>query len=183
MALAPLLDGSTLHIYLFALNNAFRDVHDPNFFQKLSFGENMFERDSTYQLSQAFLNDLKEIYHLCKQRNIPFAFFNTPVRPKVTSLADLPYLHRLEAYQAVERFAIENDIPIWNFDKPGAFEDSDFLDTYHLTPNGARKLTFKLSGKLSTWQKGFTEQDLTAPSTNSVRDEIKDSLIRSVFHF
>jgi len=182
-ALSPLLSGNTLHIYLFALNNAFRDVHDPNFFQKLSFGENMFERDSSYTLNSTFLENLKDIYRLCKAKNIPFAFFNTPVRPKVESIADLPYLHRLEAYKAVEQFAIENNIPIWNFDKPTTFENTDFLDTYHLTPNGAHKMTSLLAEKICTWQKGFIEQDITSPSSDGGSSEIKDSLIRTVFHF
>ncbi len=182
-ALAPMLDASTFHIYLFAFNNAFRDIQNPTFFQKLSFGVNFFERDSNYVLNLAYLQDLKNIYQLCKARGIPFAFFNTPLRPEIESTADLPYFHRLEAYQPVERFAMENNIPIWNFDKPGAFDNSDFLDTYHLTPVGAKKMTAMLSDKITIWQKGFVEQDVTFPSTNSVRDEIKDSLVRTIFHF
>ncbi|MFI5263543.1 MAG: hypothetical protein ACHQM6_03405 [Candidatus Kapaibacterium sp.] len=182
-ALSPLLDGNGIHIYLFALNNAFRDVHDPNFFQRLSFGENLFERDSTYDLNQEFLQDLKEIYLLCKERKIPFAFFNTPVRPRVESLADLPYLHREEAYHAVEQFAIQENIPIWNFDQPGLFENREFVDTYHLSPDGARKMTKMLAEKIGTWHKGIIEQDITAASTDSVRNEIKDSLLRTIFHF
>lgn len=183
MALSPMLDPGSFHIYLFALNNAFRTVHDPNFFQRLSFGENLFERDSNYSLNQEYLKDLKEIYHLCKGRNIPFAFFNTPVRPKVESLADLPYLHRQEAYHAVEQFAIENNIPIWNFDKSGLFDVADFLDTYHLTSNGARKMTSMLADKISAWNNGFIEQDVITLLPNSNGAKVQDSLIRTVFHF
>ena len=182
-ALSPLLNSNNLHVYLFVMNNAFRDVRDPNFFQRLSFGENMFERDSSYLLNPEFLTDLKEIYRLCKERNIPFAFFNTPIRPEVESLADLPYLHRLEAYLAVEQFAVDENIPIWNFDKVGLFDNKEFLDTYHLTSDGARKMTALLADKIAVWNKGITEQDVTGDSPNSIRREIKDSLVRTVFHF
>ena len=182
-ALAPILNVSTFHIYLFALNNAFREVHNPNFFQRLSFGVNFFERDSNYRMSYEFLHDLKEIYYLCKQRNIPFAFFNTPIRSHITSLADLPYKHREEAYVAIESFAIQNNIPIWNFDKPDIFEDKDFLDTYHLTPEGARRMTALLADKITLWNKGIIEQDIVSTSTDTIGPEIKDSLVRTVFHF
>jgi hypothetical protein len=182
-ALSPMLDGTGIHIYLFALNNAFRDVRDPNFFQRLSFGENMFERDSSYLLNPEFLSDLKQIYYLCKERNIPFAFFNTPVRPRVESLADLPYLHREDAYRTIEQFATAENIPIWNFDQPGLFESSEFQDTYHLTSDGARKMTKILSEKIGVWQRGTIEQDVTTLSTDGVRSEVKDSLVRTVFHF
>ena len=183
-ALSPMLDnGINLHIYLFALNNAFREIRNPNFVQRLSFGENVFERDSNYSLRPDFLGDLEQIHKLCKARNIPFAFFNTPVRPKVESLTDLPYLHRLEAYQAVESYATQEKIPIWNFDKPGFFDNEDFQDTYHLTTEGARKMTRMLSDKIEIWEKGFIEQDLTRPSPNNVGSEVQDSLVRSVFHF
>jgi hypothetical protein len=182
-SLSSMFDGPNFHIYLFELNNAFRDIYDPNFFQRLSFGENMFERDSSYELNRKYLNDLKEIYRLCKERNIPFAFFNTPVRPKVESLADLPYLKKSQAYNAVEEFAIKNNIPIWNFDSPGLFDNSEFLDTYHLTSIGAHKMTKMLADKIAIWQKGFIEQDVTEPLSNGSGSEIKDSLIRTVFNF
>ena len=181
-ALSPMLDGNNVHIYLFLMNNAFRDVRNPNFFQRLSFGENMYERDSNYTLNPEYLKDLKEIYYLCKERNIPFAFFNTPVRSEMESLADLPYLHKYEAYHAVEQFAVEENIPIWNFDMAGLFDDKVFQDTYHLTAEGARGLTEMLEAKIIAWQNGRIEQDLTA-LPNGVRNEIKDSLIRTVFHF
>ncbi len=182
-SLTSMLDAPNFHIYLFAINNAFRDIHDPNFFQRLSFGENMFERDSNYILNPEYLKDLKEIYHLCKERNIPFAFFNAPIRPKVGSIADLPYLHRLEAYHAVEQFALTENIPIWNFDKNGLFGDDEFLDTYHLTSDGAHKMTAMLANKIAIWQNGHIEQDITTPLPDSGRSKVQDSLIRTVFDF
>ncbi|MEP7235504.1 MAG: hypothetical protein ABI778_09435, partial [Ignavibacteriota bacterium] len=106
-----------------------------------------------------------------------------PLRPNVESLADLPYLHRSEAYHCVEQFALANNIPIWNFDNANQFNTTDFLDPYHLTPYGARKLTKKIADKFERWQSGITEQDVTALSANSARTEIKDSLIRTIFHF
>ena len=182
-SLSSMLDAPNFHIYLFAINNAFRDIHDANFFQRLSFGENMFERDSNYVLNPEYLKDLKEIYRLCKERNIPFAFFNAPVRPKVGSIADLPYLHRFEAYHAVEKFALEENIPIWNFDKTGLFDNDEFLDTYHLTSDGAHKMTAMLADKIILWHHGHIEQDITLPLSDGSRNEIQDSLIRTVFHF
>jgi len=158
-AIYPLFNGNSLHQYLFAANNGFREVRDPNFLDKLMFGENVFERDSSYKLSSQFLEDLKQIYYLCKERNIPFAFYNTPIRPKIESLADLPYLHREENYSALYNFAKENNIPLWNLDTPGLFETEDFQDTYHLTPDGARRMSEYLAVNILRWSKGEVIQD------------------------
>lgn len=182
-ALSPILDASNFHIYIFAINNAFRTVQNPTTLQRLSFGENMYLRDSSYQYNPSYLDDLKAIYAVCKSRNIPFALFNSPVRPKVESYADLPYFHKTDAYTAIEGFALTEKIPIWNFDMPGKFGDNDFLDTYHLNANGAHKMTKMIADKIATWQKGYIEQDITEPLSNSTGSEIKDSLIRTVFHF
>lgn len=170
-ALTPLLKPATLHIYLFAKNNAFREVHDPTALDKLMFGDNMFERDSSYQLSQEYLRDLEEIYLLCKSRNIPFALYNTPIRPKIESAADLPYHRRAENYDAVYQLAKKHNIPIWNYDRPGYFEDVDFQDTYHVTPFGARKLSRYLFWEMRDWMRGVVRQDstgtlFTAPEQN-----------------
>ncbi|MEI8135106.1 MAG: hypothetical protein WCH46_08555 [bacterium] len=182
-SLSSILDGQNFHIYLFALNHAFNDVHNPNFFQRLSFGENMFERDSSYRLEQSYLKDLNAIYELCKKYHIPFAFFNAPVRPQVESLADMPYLHKSEAYLAVQRIAEQNRIPIWNFDNSTLFSDAEFLDSYHLNANGAHKMTQLLADKIAKWNSGIIEQDVLANSTDSVRYEVKGSLLRTAFHF
>jgi hypothetical protein len=182
-ALSPILDGPNFHIYIFALNNAFRRVQYPTVLQRLSFGENMFVRDSSYQYNAVYFDNLKAIYAICKERHIPFALFNTPVRPKVESLRDLPYLHKSEAYSHLEEFATQEKFPIWNFDMPGSFDDNDFLDTYHLNARGAAKMTKQLAERIAVWQKGIIEQDVTASSADSIRNEIKDSLVRSVFHF
>jgi hypothetical protein len=182
-SLASVLEPVNFHIYLFALNNAFTDAHNPNFIQRLAFGENLFERDSSFIFDSSYFENLKGIYFLCKQKNIPFAFFNTPVRPDIESLSDLPYQHRLGAYAAVEKFALANNLPIWNFDTPKVFSAQDFLDTYHLTPDGAKKMTTLLADKISTWNKGMIEQDITDSSSYSIHHEIKDSLIRTMFHF
>src|SRR5207253_2597141 len=141
----------------FTLNNAFRTVQDPNILQRLSFGENMYERDSSYEFSSAYLRDLKKIYSICKERHIPFAIFNSPVRPKIESLADLPYLHRAEAYRELENFAAQENFPIWNFDVSESFNNNDFLDTYHLNARGTHKLTKFLSEKIVRWNKGVVD--------------------------
>jgi hypothetical protein len=160
-ALAPLLKPATLHIYLFAKNNAFREVHDPTALDKLMFGDNMFERDSTYQLSQEYLRSLEEIYLLCKSHNIPFALYNTPIRPKIESPADLPYHRRTENYEAVYQLAKKHNIPLWNYDRPGYFSDGEFQDTYHVTPFGARKLSKYLYWEMRDWMRGVIRQDST----------------------
>jgi hypothetical protein len=160
-ALAPLMKGNTLHVYLFAKNNAFREVHDPTALDKLMFGENVFERDSNYQLSTEYLRDLEYIYLLCKERHIPFALYNTPVRPKIESPSDLPYHRRADNYEAVYQLARKHNLPIWNYDRPGYFLDSDFQDTYHLTPFGARKVTKYLYWELRDWMRGVIRQDST----------------------
>lgn len=159
LALSPLLKGATWHIYLFAANNAFREVHDPNAIQKLSFGDNMFERDSTYELNPKYVGDLEQIYLLCKDLNIPFAFFNTPVRPKIESLADLPYHRREESYNAVLEIAKKYNTPVWNYDRAGSFTDQDFQDTYHLTTWGMRKLTAYVFEDIKQWMSGIIRQD------------------------
>lgn len=158
-AVAPMLDATSLHQYLFAANHAFREVRNPDFLDKLMFGQNMFERDSTFVLSMQDVEYLKEIYQLCKEKDIPFALFNTPIRPTIESITDLPYLHREENYRTVQEFALANNIPIWNFDQPGFFTDVDFQDTYHLTPNGARKLSTMLAEHILYWTKGGLQQD------------------------
>jgi hypothetical protein len=182
-ALSPILDASSLHIYLFSMNHAFRTVQYPNALQRLSFGENMYKRDSSYRFIPAYLDDLKAIYEICKERHIPFALFNTPVRPKIESVADLPYFHKREAYLYLEQFAKQENIPIWNFDMPGSFSDNEFLDTYHLNANGAHKMTQLLADKIAEWQKGIIEQDVVTGSADSIVREVKDSLVRTVFHF
>jgi hypothetical protein len=174
-ALTPLLKPATLHIYLFAKNNAFREVHDPTALDKLMFGDNMFERDSTYQLSHEYLRDLEEIYLLCKSYNIPFALYNTPIRPKIESPADLPYHRRAENYEAVYQLARKHQIPIWNYDRPGYFLDTDFQDTYHVTPFGARKLSKYLFLEMRDWMRGVIRQDstgtlFTAPELDQSRN-------------
>lgn len=161
-ALAPLMKGNTLHVYLFAKNNAFREVHDPTAIDKLMFGENVFERDSNYELSTEYLRDLEEIYLLCKARNIPFALYNTPVRPRIESPADLPYHRRADNYEAVFALARKHNLPIWNYDRPGYFLDSDFQDTYHLTPFGARKISRYLYSEVRDWMRGVVRQDSTS---------------------
>lgn len=163
LALSPLLKGPTFHIYIFAANNAFREVHDPNALDKLMFGDNLFERDSSYELNREYARDLEEIYLLCKTRGIPFALFNTPVRPLIESPADLPYHRRRDNYTAVYEIAQRHNIPIWNYDSPDKFAPEDFQDTYHLTPSGAERLTRCLFEDVQAWMTGEVRQD--APTT------------------
>jgi hypothetical protein len=181
-SLSSMLDAPNFHIYVFTLNNAFRDVQDPTILQRLSFGENMYARDSGYEFNPTYLNDLKTIYSICKERHIPFALFNSPVRPKIESLAEFPYLHKTEAYLELEKFAEEENLPLWNFDAPEKFSENDFLDTYHLNARGTHKLTEFLATKVIKWNKGFIEQDILS-SPYSIGGEVKDSLVPTVFHF
>jgi len=182
-SLSSILDPSNFHIYVFALNNAFRNVQNPNALQRLSFGVNMYMRDSSYEFEPAYFTDLKEIYSLCKKRHIPFALFNAPVRSKVESYADLPYLHKSEAYTNLQHFAEDEHIPLWNFDGNEKFTDDDFLDTYHLNARGTHKLTELIGQRFDKWNKGFVEQDIVDSSANPAQIKVQNSLIRTVFHF
>jgi hypothetical protein len=181
LSLSPIIDPPNFHIYTFTVNNAFRTVQEPDFLQRLSFGVNMYERDSSYKFHEQYLQDLKAIYVICKSRNIPFALFNTPVRPRVESYGDLPYFHKIEAYYNIQHFAEEVKIPIWNFDN-AEFKNDDFLDTYHLNARGAHRMTNLLESKIAKWSKGIIEQDIVS-LPDSFRGEVKDSLVRTVIHF
>jgi hypothetical protein len=180
-SVSSMFDAANFHIYIFALNDAFRRVQNPDLFQRLSFGVNMFPRDSNYQYNAEYLNDLKKIYDLCKQHHIPFALYNSPVRRRIESYADVPYTHKQEAYEEIERFAETENIPFWNFDKQ-QFSDDEFLDTYHLNAKGAHKMAQQLANKIETWGKGIIEQDVTNLPDGASR-EVKDSLVRTEFHF
>ena len=158
-ALSPIVDVAMLHLYLFAVNNAYREVPQLSAFQHLTFGENMIKRDSNYQIDTTLLVNLESIYLLCKEHDIPFAIFNTPLRPMIESPADLPYAHRREAYEAVAQLAYKHGFPIWNLDQPGLFNDSDFRDTYHVTPIGARKMSGMVLQKIIEWKSGIIMQD------------------------
>jgi hypothetical protein len=158
-ALFPLTQPDDLHKYVFVANNAFREVHDLSLLDKLMFGQNGFERDSSYKLDTNQVRDMEQIVELCKERGIPLAFYNTPVRPYDAGSADLPYAHRSENYEQMLRICKRYGCPIWNFDRPGLFAATDFQDPYHLTPNGARHITALLESKVIAWKKGAIEQD------------------------
>lgn len=158
-ALSSIFDAPTLHIYLFALNHAFRNVEDLNSIQRLSFGDNMVSQDSTYILDSALVKDLEDIIALCKEHHIELAIFNTPLRPTIHSYADLPYLRRNEGYRIVESLAKKHSLPLWNLDKKGIFEDVDFKDSYHLNHSGGKKMSKMLGAKVSEWMNGKIEQD------------------------
>jgi len=158
-ALSSIFDAPTLHIYLFAVNHAFRNVENLNSIQRLSFGDNMVSQDSTYILDSTLIKDLEEIILACKEHNIELAFFNTPLRPTIHSYANLPYLRRNEGYRVVESLAKKYSLPLWNLDKKGLFEDADFKDSYHLDHKGGKKMSKMLGLKISEWVSGKTEQD------------------------
>lgn len=158
-ALAPLLAPDHLHQYLFAANNAFRDVPNLNLFDKLMFGENHPPLDSDYKFNTTYYSDLKEIVRLCKENHIPVALYNAPLRQRAAVERDIPYEHRGESYRAVRALAIELQVPLWNFDRKGYFEREEFQDNYHLTPIGARKVSGMLADSILHWQSGALTQD------------------------
>jgi hypothetical protein len=158
-ALFPLTQPDDVHKYVFVANNAFREVHDLTVLDKLMFGQNMFERDSSYELDPKLVEDIREIAQICHDSKIPLAFYNTPVRPFADTSSDLPYAHRAESYDQVLNIARAFDMPVWNFDRPGLFGESDFQDTYHLTPEGARHITSLLEKRILAWKHGSIDQD------------------------
>lgn len=158
-ALSSIFDGPTLHIYLFAVNHAFRNVENLNSIQRLSFGDNMVSQDSTYILDSTLIKDIEEMIGMCREHNIELAFFNTPLRPTIHSYADLPYLRRNEGYRIIESLAKKYSLPLWNLDKKGLFEDADFKDSYHLNHNGGKKMSKMLGVKISEWMNGKIIQD------------------------
>jgi hypothetical protein len=158
-ALSSIFDAPTLHIYLFAVNHAFRNVENLNSIQRLSFGDNMVSQDSTYILDSNLVKDLEDIIAICKEHNIELAFFNTPLRPTIHSYADLPYLRRNEGYSIIESLAKKHSLPLWNLDKKGLFDDADFKDSYHLNHNGGKKMSKMLGVKISEWENGKVVQD------------------------
>jgi hypothetical protein len=158
-ALFPLTQADNVHKYVFVANNAFREVHDLSLLDKLMFGANGFERDSSYQLDSSLVQDMEEIAVLCHSYGIPLAFYNTPIRPFTANSTDLPYAYRPVTYREVYSIAERNRCPIWNFDRPGFFASKDFQDPYHLTPDGARHITGLLEKKIVEWKRGALVQD------------------------
>ncbi len=158
-ALAPLMSGDHFHQYIFAANNAFRDVPNLNLFNRLMFGENSPPRDSAYQFNPVYLNDLKEIVTLCQSRGIQVAIYNAPLRKRAPEEVDIPYEHRGESYEKVLGLTKETHIPFWNFDRAGFFAYSEFQDNYHLTPIGAKKISIMIADSINRWQSGAIHQD------------------------
>jgi hypothetical protein len=158
-ALAPLLNADHFHQYVFAANNAFRDVPNLNLFNRIMFGTNMPPRDTAYRFEAMYLNDLREIVALCKARGIPIAIYNAPLKPRTPEEIDVPYRHRSDSYREVLGLARELHIPLWNFDHKGFFEPNEFQDNYHLTPIGARKISGMLADSIAIWHRGVVSQD------------------------
>ncbi len=159
MALAPLMNADHLHQYVFAANNAFRDVPNLNLFNRLMFGENSPPRDSAYRFEPTYLNDLREIVTMCQSRGIKVAIYNAPLRKRAPDEVDIPYEHRADCYQKVLGLAREQNIPLWNFDRSGMFAPAEFQDNYHLTPIGARKVSAMLADSISRWRAATFSQD------------------------
>jgi hypothetical protein len=158
-ALAPLLGADHLHQYLFAANNAFRDVPNLNLFDRMMFGENHPPLDSDYRFSTVYYQDLREIVRLCKEHGIQVALYNAPLKPRTPEEQDIPYHHRAESYNAALALAHEMAIPLWNFDHKGFFAREEFQDNYHLTPLGARRISGMLGDSIVHWQQGSVSRD------------------------
>ncbi len=163
-ALAPLVNADHLHQYLFAANNAFRDVPNLNVFQRVMFGENMPPQDSSYRFEPRYLDDLNEIVNLCKAYKISVAIYNAPMRPRTLKEQDEPYRHRAEAYERILALAQTQQLPIWNFDRAGLFVQEDFQDNYHLTPSGAKKISAMLGDSIVRWRGGVITKDAAMPN-------------------
>lgn len=159
-ALSNLVDYVAFHNYLYITNRAYREIDNLSSFEKFAMGNIQVETGSAFRLDLKYLNDIRELYSICKEHHIPFALFNAPLRPQITSANDLPYDHRIEAYETMNSFAKESAVPIWNFDVKGLFENSDFEDTYHLKPRGARKMARLLGERVARWKNGSIEQDI-----------------------
>ncbi|SRR5579883_1128952 len=158
-ALAPLLYADHFHQYIFAANNAFRDVPNLNLFNRIMFGQNQPPRDSDYVYAPQYLADLKEIVTTCKREGIQVALYNAPLRPRESGEEDIPYRHRMDSYKAVLSLASTMSIPLWNFDRKNLFQPDEFQDNYHLTPIGAKKISAMLADSINHWQNGYFSQD------------------------
>jgi hypothetical protein len=158
-ALAPLMSGDHFHQYIFAANNAFRDVPNLNLVNRIMFGENMPPRDSAYVFNPTYWNDLREILALCKARGIHVALYNAPLRKRAPDEVDIPYEHRGESYQHIFALAKKEQIPLWNFDQAGRFAYSEFQDNYHLAPLGAHRISAMLADSIARWRNGSLSQD------------------------
>ena len=159
MALSPLISAEHLHQYLFAANNAFRDVPNLDLFDRLMFGQNMPPQDSVYRFDEQYLDDLRSIVKTCQDLGIKVAFYNAPLRGTPETRMDEPYRHRCDSYRAVLALAREFNIPLWNFDCRGFFNHEEFQDNYHLTPIGARKISGMLADSIMDWQSGHIVRD------------------------
>ncbi len=159
VALAPLLYGDHFHQYIFAANNAFRDVPNLNVVSRLMFGTNEPPRDSAYKFEPKYLADLREIVTMCQKRGIQVALYNAPLRQRRPDEIDIPYEHRAESYGHIYALAQQLHIPLWNFDREGLFSRDEFQDNYHLTPVGAHKISAMLADSIARWQAGDVSED------------------------
>jgi len=162
VALAPLLSGDHFHQYIFAANNAFRDVPQLNLMNRLMFGTNQPPRDSAYRFEPQYLADLREIVTICRERHIPIAIYNAPLRQRLPDEVDIPYEHRADSYREIYALAQSLDIPFWNFDRAGLFVRDEFQDNYHLTPAGAAKISAMIADSIEEWRSGTVVQDALA---------------------
>ncbi|HWF45289.1 MAG TPA: hypothetical protein VG537_11660 [Candidatus Kapabacteria bacterium] len=158
-ALSPFFDPDHLHQYLFAANNAFRDVPNLGLFDRLMFGQNAPPADSIYRFEQKYFDDLRSIVQICKDNGIAIALYNAPLRARQDATTEEPYSHRGENYRSVLALAREFNIPLWNFDRTGVFQRNEFQDNYHLTPIGAHRISGMLADSIASWHHGTIVRD------------------------
>ncbi|MFI5263544.1 MAG: hypothetical protein ACHQM6_03410 [Candidatus Kapaibacterium sp.] len=183
-ALSTILNAGTWPMYIYILHHAYNDVDHRNLFQRLIVGGVAPLLDSSFQFDSSYFHDFSDLCAVCRDNHIPLALCNTPIKPRIESVAAFPYAHRLEAYRAIQDTALFYRLPLWNGDAKGLFDDADFFDINHVNAGGAKKLARILGERIAEWSTGIIRQDVSDSTfIDSSTMTTGNLLLRTITHF
>ncbi|RCW27023.1 hypothetical protein [Marinilabilia salmonicolor] len=94
-------------------------------------------------------NQLEKLIEITTEKNIQLFLLTTPKMKQYRKHLSSEVLNKIDSLCL--GFAIENENTHYiNLRESNLFDDNDFYDSDHLNPEGAKKLSFYLSGKLDS---------------------------------